>query len=257
MASVVQSSANNNGAGATTVVVTLSATGAGRFLSLMAGCRGAPSRSILSVSDNINGTTGWVIKNPSGTTPDNPDFLANAKPAFAYHLNPGAGVTTVTVTLDASGVAGVFVSEINPGTATPSYLGHIIGANGNAAVTNWTSNALAISAGQAICVHGISSAGTTGLTYTAGASFTALAGTNITSGSNTNATDVDQIFGEFRDIASSGTSIAADGTSTSTTQNSGALIFLLTPAAAPSGTGGSKRPPFWKRLRSGIITIAR
>lgn len=253
--SVVQSVGNNNGAGATTLVFTVSATGAGKFLSLELGCRGA--RVISSVSDNINGTTGWVVKNPTAGAPDNPDALATNKPCFAYHLNPGAGVTTITVTLDASGVAGGFASEVNPGTATPSFLGFIIGANGSIGVTNWTSNPLTISAAQAICVLGISSAGTTGLTYTAGASYTALSGTGITSGSNTNLTDADQVFGEFQDIASSGTSIAATGTSTSATQNSGALIFLLTPAAAPSGTGGSKRPPFWKRLRSGIITIAR
>lgn len=252
MAAIVQSVGNNNGAGATTLVLTIAASGAGRILAVMLGPRDTLTIAANGVSDNINGTTGWVIKNPTGAT-QNPSGLTTNKPAFAYNLGGSAGVTTITITLSASGVAGGFASEISY-TGTPSFIECTISDNGSIAVTSWTSGTLDAS-GAAMFGLGISSAGTTGLTFTQGASWTALAGTGITAGSNTNGTDADQVFGEFRDFASGGV-FAATGTSTSATQNSGVIFIRLTPAAGGGSTTKSSGTmlSILKKLRTRIHT---
>lgn len=220
----VQASANNNGAGATTLVITLAGGSAsGNGLVLMLGPRQA--LTISSVSDNINGSTGWVI--PTFNTTNAP---ANAIPTGAYNLSPSAGVTTITVNLSASGVAGGCVVE-------ETQLGSFIGANkdangGGSPTASFTSGTVTLPGSGNIVGFGFDSAGSAGISYTAGAGWTALTGTNLTAGANTNATDSDTVFFERGTFVGSGQNQAATGTNTSITHNSGVLFFNV------SGGGG-------------------
>lgn len=238
-ASVVQSSANNNGAGATTLVLTLSASQAGEALAVRLGARAAHTIAAGGVSDNVNATTGWVIINPSGAR--NPDAISAAIPAFAYNLLGTAGVTTIMVTLDSSGVAGGCASRLS---GVNGFIDAIIGSNGEIAVTSWDSHGVVAAA--ACLALGLSSAGGSGLTFTAGSGWAADTGTNLTAGSNTNGTDNDQIFFENQRFASGGT-YNATGTSTSVSQHSGVMLFTETPAGGGTSDGGTSS----RRRRSG------
>lgn len=207
----VQVVAGNNGAGATTLVITIAASGTGSSLILRAGPRSL--RVITGVTDNKSNS--WTIPALS-----NPDFQLQAVPMGAYCLAPLAGTTTITITLDSSGVCGAAVEEA---TGVGAYIGGILGNNGGVNATSWTSHGV-VSSGSCRG-FGWSSTGVTGITYAGTGGWTQCTGTGITANQgNVNATDGDQVVFLDQDFASAGTR-DANGTCTSSLQFSAIMLF--------------------------------
>lgn len=86
-------------ANAATVAVTITATAAGCTLGVSTFT--SANHTTTGVSDNINGSTGWT----QATSAAGSQGAARTEDIW-YHLNPGAGVTTVTVTFSVSDTNG-------------------------------------------------------------------------------------------------------------------------------------------------------
>lgn len=86
---------NSSSASAATVDVTMSSTASGCFL--VVSCFTGANHTVTGVSDNINGSSGWT-QAPSAAGVQG----ATRTEDIWYHLNPGAGVTTITVTFSVS-----------------------------------------------------------------------------------------------------------------------------------------------------------
>lgn len=226
-AALVATTANNNGAGALTLVLTISASQAGEAIIIPIAPRGTPT--ISSISDNINLTTGWTT-----AVITNPDPVGANAVMGAYNLLGSAGITTITITFLASAIACAFAHRA---TGIQSYIGGIQSGNGAVPTTSFNSGNV-VCGGQAFGT-GWSSTGTTGLSFTPGGSWINSAGTGITSGSNTNATDGDQVYCETQIFPGASTN-TANGTSTSATQITGAMFFLGT-AGGGGGAGARNR----------------
>lgn len=82
-------------ANAATVAVTITSSAAGCFL--VVNTFTSNNHTTTGVSDNINGSTGWTQGTGCASVQG-----ASRTGDLWYHLNPGAGVTTVTVTFSTS-----------------------------------------------------------------------------------------------------------------------------------------------------------
>lgn len=218
--------AGDNGAGATTLVLTVPTTSSGVHRALLICPRG--SVAVTSVTDNIGADT-WSKK-----TAADPDFLG-ANPLQCWSpASYASGVTTVTINLASSIACIAFWIEDPEVDTSVGFVVGVIGDNGSVAVTSWTSHAAGSSGGAAVG-YGISTSGAgSDVSFVAGAGWTAFSGTGITTGHHGNTADGDDMFAE-RQIFGSAGGYSADGTSTSVTQNS--AIFLFRYAAAVTSPG--------------------
>jgi hypothetical protein len=90
---------NVSTASAATVAVTITASAAGCLL-VVSTFTGS-NHTTTGVSDNINGSTGWTQATSAAGSQG-----ASRTEDIWYHLNPGSGVTTVTVTFSVSDTTG-------------------------------------------------------------------------------------------------------------------------------------------------------
>jgi hypothetical protein len=159
MAKTVRQNVTGQDSAATaTVQCTLSATLAGCVLIAVLIEDGSSGENWTAVSDNINGTTGWQqVSNAAAKG------SGSCSTDIWVHLNPGAGVTTVTATRDASSLNPkvIFVKEIS-GFITPAVdVGsNTVSGTGGTAPNDYTAPAGVASTSDSVIVSGIVSPGT-------------------------------------------------------------------------------------------------
>jgi len=152
---ITQTVSNNNGTGATTLVMTVASTASGDLLTLPIAYTGV-TNSISSVIDNKGNT--WNARDPQSLSPDLGVMYDSP--------NATAGVTTVTVTFANSCVASAIFREY---TGVGNAIDKHVSANGTSAAPSSGATATTTSANE--LVLGWYAGIATGGTPTAGAGF--------------------------------------------------------------------------------------
>lgn len=169
----VQAVGNDNGAGGTTLVVTIAASTAGSLLIAVIGCYG---KDVTSVTDNLAQT--WTQAYTPGTNTEHP--------AFWYRANTASGVTTVTATFSVSRQSDMAVLEEN-GMATASPFDKHAQST-SALSTTWDTGATAATVqADELALCAVASASGSNRSFaldgtSSSAGWAGISGTNITSG---------------------------------------------------------------------------
>jgi len=215
---LIQAVANDNGAGATTLVATIASSTVGSCLTAIVG---RLANLVTGVTDNLAQTY---------TAAFTPGAFTEAAGAWICP-NSAAGVTTITATFSASTGSVIFALE-ESGIVTASPVDQTqrststSGATYDSGATATTTNANDV--GYAIAC----SAATSNVNFAADAGWTAVTGTGITSGHHGNTTEGDDLFVARREYTATG-AYSATGTLTSNT-HAGTIVILMQAAVGPA-----------------------